>query len=147
MAGHGRGVRCALLSAALLAGCDDFPKDISGTTEAILRSGAMRAGIVASDRSGEENALATRLADSLDVAAEVSESSTEDLVRGLEEGEIDIVIGSFAKDTPWADRAAITGPARAIDPPADHPALRALVRPGENRWLIHVERTIRADPA
>ena len=113
----------------------------------MLASGTMRAGLVAGNDLVDEHALADRVATSLNVEPAVTEGSTEDLVRRLNDGEIDIVIGDFAQATPWSDRAAMTGPARAIDPPADQPVLRALVRSGENRWLIDLSRILKESAA
>ncbi len=132
-----------LLGTAVLAGCDDFPRDIAGTMDGVQASGTMRAGIVAGGSDAEERALANRIASSLSVQPEFITGSTEELVRRLNDGEIDIVVGEFAKATPWVGRAAMTAPARAINPPKDHPVLRALVRSGENRWLIFVSRTLK----
>ena len=132
-----------LLGTAAMTGCDEFPKDIAGTMDSVLSTGILRAGIVAGGSEDEERAVANRIASSLSVSPEVISGSTEDLVRRLDEGEIAIVVGEFAKTTPWVGRAAITGPARASDPPKDHPVLRALVRSGENRWLIFVSRTLK----
>ena len=136
-----------LLGVIAMAGCDDFPKDIAGTMDGVVNSGTLRAGIVAGGSEDEERAVANRIASSLNVTSEVISGSTEELVRKLDEGEIVIVVGEFAKATPWVERAAITGPARAFDPPKDHPVLRALVRSGENRWLIYVSRTLKEPPA
>ncbi len=128
-----------------LAGCDDFPDDISGTMESMRTSGAMRAGVVAGGNGAREAALARQIAQALNVRTSLQEGTTEALVERLEEGELDIVIGEFAKATPWSGRVALTGPARAVDPPQDHPVLRAMVRPGENRWLIFVTRVMKGD--
>ncbi len=132
-----------LALAATASGCDEFPKDIAGTTEGVLARGAMRAGIVAGGPAVEERALVERLANSMSVDADIRDGATEDLIQRLNAGEIDVVVGEFAKSTPWSTRTAMTSSARAIAPPKDHPVLRALVRPGENRWLILVERTVR----
>ncbi len=131
----------------MMTACDDFPKDIAGTMDGVLTSGTMRTGVVADGAGVEERALANRIASSLGVSPEFISGTTEELVRRLNEGEIDIIVGEFAKATPWAERAAMTGPVRAIDPPKDHPVLRALVRTGENRWLIFVSRTLKEPEA
>ena len=136
-------ITICLLGAAVLAGCDDFPKDIAGTMNSVLESGRMRTGIVAGGTDADERAIAMQIASALNVSADYRTGSTEALVRQLNEGEIDIVVGEFAKATPWAERTALTAPARATDPPKDHPVLRALVRSGENRWLIFVSRTLK----
>lgn len=132
-----------VVALGMLAGCDDFPKDMAGTTEGVLSSGTMRAGIVAGGPKDEQRTLIARLASSLDVDASVFTGSTEDLVHRMNNGKIDILVGEFAADTPWKSQVAMTDPVRAINPPADQPVMRAIVRSGENRWLLKVAKILR----
>ncbi len=131
-----------VLAAVSLTGCDEFPKDIAGTMEGVLDRGTVRAGIVAGSSEDEERALAERIAASLKVDVDVTRGATEELAGPLERGEIDIVVGEFAASTPWRRRVAMTKPAQEVDPKDDEPVLRALVRSGENRWLIFVSKHI-----
>ncbi|WP_373355108.1 hypothetical protein [Pseudoroseicyclus sp. CXY001] len=128
---------------ALLTGCDSFPKDPDGTTERIAESGVMRAGIVG-DAAGEaeERALATALAAASGAEAELHPGSAETLLLAMEAGELDIVIGDFAEASPWAGRLALAPSPLTAHPPKEAPVLRALLPPGENRWLLHVTKTI-----
>lgn len=140
-----------MLVAALaisLGGCDDFPNDIAGTMDSVRASGVMRTGLVAS-KGGEadERALANGIAEEAGVDVRFVEGSAEILLQRLEAGELDLVVGPFAKSSPWAGRVALTKPATAVAPPKDEIVLRAAVRPGENRWLIFVSRAMKEEPA
>lgn len=132
-----------VVALGMLTGCDDFPKDMAGTMEGVLSSGTMRAGIVAGGPEDEQRALIARLASSLNVEASIFTGSTEDLVHRMNNGEIDILVGEFSANTPWKSQVGMTGPVRAINPPADKPVLRAIVRSGENRWLMKVAKIVR----
>ncbi|MCF1505601.1 hypothetical protein L0F51_17755 [Afifella sp. H1R] len=134
----------AVFLVPLLAGCDGFPKDIAGTMQNVKERGVLHAGIVADGPAeGEERALAERVAQAADVMAEFEVGSDEVLLHRLEDGDIDLVLGEFAKASPWKKRVAFTAPAEAKSPSAHEPVLRAAVRPGENRWLMFVQKTLR----
>jgi len=129
---------------ATLAGCDDFPKDPGETTEHVRESGEMRTGLIAgADQENErQKALAEQIATAVEAKPVFEEGTAEILVPKLEKGELDIVIGSFAKSTPWKKHAALTKPANQTEEDSERPKLRALVRKGENRWLMLVERQV-----
>ncbi|ODA66130.1 hypothetical protein A7A08_02983 [Methyloligella halotolerans] len=132
-----------------LSGCDDFPKDPAETTVQIRDSGEMRTGLIAGrdQNNAGEKALAESIAKSVDAAPSFEEGPAEILVPKLEKGELDIVIGSFAKATPWKKHAALSKPVGGAAEDSEKPQLRALVRKGENRWLMQVQRQVKAVPA
>ncbi len=134
----------AVLATLALSGCEDFPKDIAGTMDDITATGVLQAGIV-TDGSAEadERSLAERIAQAAGAEAEMETGSAEVLLHKLEEGELDLVVGKFAKASPWKGRVALTKAPRPEWEPAKHePVLRAAIRNGENRWLIFVSKTI-----
>jgi len=138
------GLLAAGLLAAALAGCDDFPKDVENTTRSVEGSGVLHAGLVA-DAPAEagERALAERIAAAAHARAESETGSAEVLLHRLEQGELDLVVGRFAKASPWKGRVAFTKPASAEgSPPKQAPVLRAAVRSGENRWLLFVSDSL-----
>ncbi|WP_431469224.1 hypothetical protein [Sphingosinithalassobacter sp. LHW66-3] len=139
---RGWSLALALLTAPALAGCQDYPKDIADTYRQVEARGELRAGIVSApaDTMAREHALAARLAEEEGVALHTVEDSSALLVRALEQGEIDVVIGRFARETPWSGRVGISGAAGGGKPEKTAPVLRALVRAGENRWLMRVDR-------
>jgi len=134
-----------VLAAALgLAGCDDFPKDIAGTMKHAQERGAMRTGLVAAggDRMEAERQLGESVAKAAGIKMDASTGNAEVLLHRLEEGDLDIVLGDFAKKSPWKGRVAFTVPASAKDPDKKEPVLRAAVRSGENHWLMFVGRIV-----
>ena len=129
-----------------LAGCDDFPKDPVETTAHVRETGEMRAGLIAgADQDhAREKALAEAIAKAAEAETVFHEGTAEILVPRLETGELDVVIGSFAKSTPWKKHAAITKPVTKADEESESPQLRALVRKGENRWLMLVQKQVKS---
>ncbi|MEX0921727.1 MAG: hypothetical protein WD489_06070 [Rhodovibrionaceae bacterium] len=137
-------VDVAVLLAVLicLAACDGFPADPEATTERVTHSGTLRSGIVAAPGSEESLArgFVEKLAAAAGAEAKVKRGSAELLLKDLEQGGLDVVIGAFAKESPWRKRVALSPPLKAQEPPGDLPVLRAAVRSGENRWLLFVAR-------
>ncbi|WP_189424295.1 transporter substrate-binding domain-containing protein [Devosia pacifica] len=103
----------------------------------------MITGLVASAEGlSDARELADDVAKDIGVELEVTSGTAEDLLRGLERGRFDMVIGEFAANSPWSERVVFVGP----DPnnvTSDFPTLRAAVRKGENRWLARVEAVAR----
>lgn len=135
-----------LLLAGLLAGCDGYPRDPEGTTERVQQSGTLRGGLVATGNGPEdsEREFAERIAGEAGGGAEVEleVGSAETLLRKLKNGELDLVVGYFADNSPWKSKVAFTKPKAATEAESKVPVLRAAVRRGENRWLILVERSV-----
>jgi len=69
-------------------------------------------------------------------------SAERQLVR-LEEGDLDLVIGEFAADTPWATSVAIIEPLATRRAGKRTLELAPAARNGENRWIALVEREVR----
>jgi polar amino acid transport system substrate-binding protein len=60
------------------------------------------------------------------------------LLKALHERELDLVIGGLTDDSPWQTEVALTRPYASKD--KDHFVIAA--SPGENAWLVHVERAL-----
>lgn len=100
------------------------------------------------DPAGTEVALVERLAADLDAEVVWTESSEAVLAEALHRGDLDLAIGGFTDDTPWTDRAAVTdGYVSAPDASGAESPHVLLARPGENRFLVEVERFLRAHGA
>ncbi len=138
----------AALAAALLAGCD-LPRDPEGTYDRV-RGGTLRVGIVAADEAQPEHASAARedraaverFAQELGASPVWMHASAEALFLALERHELDLVIGGVYGDTPWRGRIALSKPA------GPHPAERGAERrfaipPGENKWLLAINRFLK----
>lgn len=136
-----------LLTALAATGCGiTVPSDPQGTLDRV-RGGELRAGASASgdlvtvdgsDVGGPLAELVEDFAESIDAEVTWTVGSEEDLVDGLEGGELDLAIGGMTDATPWSERAAVT---RAYDAIPGAPAPVVLLLPlGENAWQAAVER-------
>lgn len=136
--------------AVLLGGCGvTIPSDPNGTLErvedAVLRVGASPNGELVIERdgtfAGKEVDLVAGFAHDLDADIEWTLGSEEALVRGIERGELDLVIGGITDQTPWIDRVGATRPYATVRGTDDHVlSLVMLVPAGENRFLSTLER-------
>ena len=131
--------------AALLTGCSlQIPADPHGTLDR-AEGGVLRVGATenppwvevdeGSEPSGTEVDLLTEFADGRDADVEWTTGSEAVLIDALHRGELDVVVGGFLEDTPWAEKGAVTFPYTA-DGPDKHVMI---VRMGENRLLVTLE--------
>lgn len=150
MRGLRRGCGAVILAAVLsgsLVGCGlQVPADPDGSLDR-LTGGILRAG--ASPESGLVNTtggsvtgpladLVEGFAERQSATVEWTVGSEETLVTGLEDGQLDIVIGGMTSNTPWADRAGVTRGYPAI-PGTNDRDIVLLVPLGENRLLSELE--------
>ena len=145
-----RSRRAATVAAALgilmLSGCGiHIPSDPDGT----LEGGVRRAGVSPNDGwveigdgepTGAEAEALTGFAESLDADVEWTIGSEESLVRGLEEGDLDVVAGGLTDKTPWTNKAGTTRPwAETTLDDGKKVKLVMLVPLGENAFLSRLE--------
>ncbi len=139
-----------------LAGCGiSIPSDPDGTLDE-ARDGVLRAGVsphgefvvvepeastpTGTDLSGSEVEAIEAFADSIGAEVEWTVSSEEALVRGLENGDLDLVAGGLTEATPWLDKAGVTRPyAETTSPDGSPQKLVMLVPLGENAFLTELE--------
>ena len=69
------------------------------------------------------------------------------LLRDLEDGDLDVVFGDFAKDSPWSSRVTLAPPPAGEDGASGEPLLRPALRKGENRWYMFVESALKGEAA
>ncbi|UVO50111.1 hypothetical protein M0208_06110 [Sphingomonas sp. SUN019] len=132
---------------AMTAACSNYPDDIAGTSEHVRASRTIRVGIVA---SGQGHADATvidvylaRIETVTGARRLLKRAAAEPLLASLENGDLDIVIGEFADDTPWLTEVAF------VDPLAERVVgkrtiiLVPVARNGENRWIMLLEKAVR----
>lgn len=138
--------------AVLLAGCTepDFPRDPDGT---LLRAtgGQLRVGVsenpphteVADDGSvsGDEVDIIEAYAESIDAEIVWSDGAESVLMEQLKLGELDILVGGLASDSPWTTHAAFTRPYVEVTGPDGKPQkLVIAVLMGENALQSSLER-------
>ena len=118
---------------------------MEGTLDTIERDGRFRVGIAAlsaGDRTRAQR-FVSRLEASTGARAEVVDASLERLIGRLEDGQIDLLIAEFRKDTPWAKSVAIAEPLATRTVGGHAIELAPAARNGENRWVALVEREVR----
>ncbi|HEY6800696.1 MAG TPA: transporter substrate-binding domain-containing protein [Agromyces sp.] len=138
------------VSALLLSGCGiAIPADPHGTLDRVVGS-ELRVGVSHSppwtethdgrDPTGSEVRLVERFAERLGTDVEWTEGGESALVRALERGDLDLIVGGIHDDTPWSERAAVTRPyAETTDERGMHQKHVMLVRMGENGFLVELE--------
>lgn len=113
-----RRAQLLLLVAALSTVACGVPRDPEGTLERVA-GGTIRVGFtenepwtVSSDGTpqGVEPELVRELARSLDADVEWIHGSAGELFTALEERQLDLAIGGFVQDDPWAEKVAFTHP-------------------------------------
>ena len=164
----GRDLRAglALVSVLSLCGCGlTIPSDPSGTLDAV-RGGVLRAGVSPNapfvdvtgvdaeptgteptgteptgiEPTGTEVEAIEAFADHLDADVEWTIGSEEELVRDLEDDELDLVAGGLTDATPWSEKAGVT---RSYDDVTDDDGsvlkLVMLAPMGENAFISELE--------
>lgn len=135
-----------LLGALALSACDSLPRDPDRTLEKIQQSDIIRVGLVApaSADLGKTKTLLVALERKTGARAQMIYGAAEPLLKSLDEGDIDIVIGPFAKETPWASEVAFGPPLASHGSDDDPVEIKAAMRNGENRWIMLVESASRS---
>jgi hypothetical protein len=137
--------RWPVLVCIALAACGPYPRDISGTLDAIERDGRLRVGfaqLTAGDRPKAQQFVA-RLEAATGAQAEIDLAPMETQITRLEDGELDLVIGEFREDSPWMPRVAVIEPLSRRTVGKRVHGLSPAAANGENRWIALVEREVR----
>jgi polar amino acid transport system substrate-binding protein len=126
-------VTTAFLTALILTACG-IPRDVEGTLERV-QGGTIRAGItenapwtdLSSGRpEGVEVDLIETFAVTLHAEVEWFDGSQAELLQALEKRELDVVVGGFTADDPWAQMVTFTQPyaeiSTLVGAPPGHPA-------------------------
>ncbi len=135
----------AVAGAVALAACSAIPADPDGTLSRVtggeLRVGASPAEgllvVEGADVSGPLVELVEGFAAEHRARAVWSVGSEEELVRGIEDGSLDLVVGGMSDATLWTPRVAVTRGYPGLGTPA-HP-LVMFARLGENGFLNALE--------
>jgi hypothetical protein len=128
-----------------LAACGPYPRDISGTLDSIERSGSLRVGFAdlrAQDVLAAE-AFVSRVESATGAKAKVDRGPTDSQIARLESGDLDLVIGEFAEDSPWTTETAIIEPLQRRKVGRRTLGLSPVAANGENRWIALLEREVR----
>ncbi len=134
-----------------LGGCGiSMPGAPDGTLEWVsggtLRVGVTDNGKWASIADGQEPrgiepGLVRSFASSISATPEWVAGSEQELTKALKEGDLDLVIGGFAADTPWATHAGTTRPYTESKDAYGKTVKHVFLVPlGENGFLLALDR-------
>jgi polar amino acid transport system substrate-binding protein len=124
----------------------DLPRDADHTLDRV-RGGELRVGVsehppwtTLHDQrvEGIEPRLVAELARGLGARPVWRRGAESELLEALHKRELDIVVGGLTDDSPWKGQVALTRP-HFTDTLAGRAHVFA-VSPGENAFLVHVER-------
>ncbi len=136
-----------LLLVALLTGCTDLPRDPDGTSERIAASRAIRIGLVPGDTRFADTARSrflTQLTAATGARSTFVSGSTESLLQQLERGDLDLVLTPLDPKSPWVARVTPGPPLADKGSGERRVQYQAVMRNGENRWIMTVEKASRA---
>jgi polar amino acid transport system substrate-binding protein len=114
----------------MLAACG-VPRDPEGTLERVRQAGVIRVGVTDGLREVERTII-EKVAREQRARVEWNDGNLEDHYEALEKYELDLVAGGISRHTPWSKKLGATRP-------YDKEHVLA-VPPGENAWLMTVER-------
>jgi ABC-type amino acid transport substrate-binding protein len=135
----------------LLAACGvSVPTDPEGTLDRVI-GGTLRVGVSPNppwtevtqggEPTGSEVDLVREFAATLPAEVSWTVGGEEALIKRLEAGELDLVIGGLTADTPWEKHAAITKPyAEGTGPDGKRIKLVMAAPLGENAYLLRLEK-------
>lgn len=143
-----------LTAAALLGGCGlTIPSDPGGTLETV-RGGQLNVGVSPNppwtdvptgtqdaQPTGVEVDLVTEFAQTLDAEVEWTVGGEEQLMKDLEGGSLQVVIGGLTAESPWSSHAALTTPYVSVTGPDGQDEQHVVATPmGENAFMVELER-------
>lgn len=135
-----------LLAIALLAGaaCGAIPKDPDGTLDRVRAERQFRVGLIASGApvgADRQKLFLQGVGRAAGARPAIETGASDPLLAKLEEGELDVVVGEFAPQSPWALHVTMLPLLGEQISREGHVHLAAAARNGENAWiaLLHEE--------
>jgi DNA-binding transcriptional LysR family regulator len=131
----------AAVAAALLSACGSIPADIEDTSDRVQQTQIYRVGVIAGPANERRlEAFLDRASEATSARAAIETGSTEPLLKKLQRGALDIVVGPMAGDSGWATQVHFM-PLQAGEPaPPDRLQYLAMARNGENEWIALLHR-------
>lgn len=128
-----------------LAACGSFPQDTERTLDNIEHSRRIRLGLTELEPSDRAKARAyiARLERITGARAEYFAGPAETQLAALENGDLDLVIGEFAEDSPWLTDVALIEPIAQRTVGERKVGLAPVAANGENRWIGLLEKAVR----
>lgn len=133
-----------LILSLLLGGCGALPRDAAGTSDRIERTHRMRVTVLPGTPDAPPAlALLGAYAQRHGARVMLVPIHGEHAHKALEDGEIDALVGHFAKASPWQVDIALSKPvARGEPDDKEHPVLRIARRNGENALILATDRLV-----
>jgi len=134
-------IRASILCAALvLASCGQVPRDTEGSLERIRQNSRFRVGLISGSIDGERRGqlLLDHVARTSGARPVAESGAAEPLLQKLEEGRLDLVVGSMAEKSPWRTKVHFLPPLSRND--NAKPSIMAMARNGENAWIALLHR-------
>lgn len=132
---------------ALLAACGVLPRDIEGTRDRVQESRVVHVGVFQGTLAGPDRprtlVFLDRLRRATGASPQVIAGDAEPLLARLEAGELDLVIGEVATDSPWVTGVAVIEPLAERRIGGRTIGLSPIARSGENSWIMLLEREVR----
>ena len=129
-----------LFAALALAACDALPKDQSGTLDRVQAEHVFRVGMIAGSGAhcpDKSRAFLAEVSRAAGASPRTETGPAEPLLSALRRGDLDLVLGEVASDSPWATEVSIMEPlATGCPGEVDYSAIG---RNGENRWIMLLE--------
>jgi hypothetical protein len=128
----------------LLSSCGEYPRDPEATLARIQERGTVRVGLISGQgQSGKAQALIAKIAEATKAQPVLTYGQSEPLLLDLEEGQLDLVLGTFDEKTPWGIRVTVGPPLERSIRGKSHHQLAPVMRNGENAWISMIEREVR----
>lgn len=134
-----------LAAALILSGCGNYPRDPEDTLNLVRQNGSFRVGLIAGGdaQSDKTSELIERIAAATGAQPATISGDAEPLLMELEEGKLDLVVGTFDEKTPWDTRVTVGPPLERRLEGKSHQQFAPAMRNGENAWIALVERQVR----
>ena len=131
-------------------GTGSDPANAGTGSDTVSRTGPGEAtagtGSTGTAPAGTEAELVRAFAAEHNARVEWVSGGESNLVRRLERGELDLVIGGLTKDSPWSKYAALTQPyLETSNAQGDKEQHVMAARMGENAFLVELERFLREE--
>lgn len=135
----------ALAAILLLGACGDYPRDPEDTLDLVRQNSAFRVGLISGGdaQSGKSHELIERFARATGARPVTHSGEAEPLLLELEEGKLDLVVGTFDEKTPWHTRVTVGPPLERRIVGKSRQQLAPAMRNGENAWISLIERQVR----
>jgi len=129
----------------LVTACGPYPRDIEGTLNRIDDARVIRVGLTQVEPADAPAARAylALLERRTGATVRTTTGSAERQLAALEAGELDLVIGEFAEDSPWFHSVAVIEPIASRSVGDRRIGLAPVAANGENRWIALLEKAVR----